>query len=351
MLRLAGASLAALAVGTIIGFLFSSYGEEQASVGKIRDWLVGGITGIAIAEAMERGQMVKTILDKFVPRPQGPEDFGLVTSMVIVYSALGFFLMFFNRELILNLWLAESRARRSKLEEAARAASAKLAEVSAEQPVTDPVTVSTEKGKGLGKDPDVREFIHLAEKALQKGAQLRSDESRKLGIAYYYDGQYDKAIPYLQQAHSLAPGDADIALKLATAFGEMGRQREAVSHLEELGKSPNAPAVVFKLLGYYLLWAPEWGEPKRLDDAVEHSRKYLSLQPDDGGAAFNQACGYSQLYGLTNDREMRKNALASLLRAISLHPVWKERARELTGDDADFASLRNDDEFKVITKK
>src|SRR2546426_683865 len=46
-----GLSLASFMVGCLVGFLFTSYGEESGTVGKIRDWVIGGITGLTIAKA------------------------------------------------------------------------------------------------------------------------------------------------------------------------------------------------------------------------------------------------------------------------------------------------------------
>jgi hypothetical protein len=49
-------------VGCLAGFLLTSYGQQEAAVGKVRDWLVGGLTGLTIAEA----SLIKNLLRKFV---------------------------------------------------------------------------------------------------------------------------------------------------------------------------------------------------------------------------------------------------------------------------------------------
>src|SRR5271165_5962059 len=108
---LIGLSLSSFMVGCVIGFLFTSYGEEAGTVGKIRDWLIAGIAGITIAKA----GAIKGLLVTFAVGP-GPSEFALVASVAILYSALGFFFMFFQRELIFNVLLAESRAERGRLE-------------------------------------------------------------------------------------------------------------------------------------------------------------------------------------------------------------------------------------------
>jgi hypothetical protein len=98
-------------VGCLVGFLFTSYGEESGTVGKIRDWLIGGITGLTIAKA----GAIKGLLLAFAAGP-GPSEFALTVSFAVVYAVLGFFFMFFQRELILNVVLAESRAERGRVD-------------------------------------------------------------------------------------------------------------------------------------------------------------------------------------------------------------------------------------------
>jgi hypothetical protein len=45
LVLVAGLSLAAFMVGCLVGFLFTSYGEEASTVGKVRDWVIGGYLG------------------------------------------------------------------------------------------------------------------------------------------------------------------------------------------------------------------------------------------------------------------------------------------------------------------
>jgi hypothetical protein len=51
LVLLLGLSLASSMVGCMTGFLFTSYGQEKDTIGKVRDWLLGGITGLTIAQA------------------------------------------------------------------------------------------------------------------------------------------------------------------------------------------------------------------------------------------------------------------------------------------------------------
>lgn len=110
-------SLASFMVGSLLGFLFSSFGEEGATLGKIRDWLIGGITALTVTNA----GAIKKVLVVFAAGP-GPTEFALTVGAAVFYAGLGFFFMFLQRELILNLLLAESRAERGRLDGSQQAA-------------------------------------------------------------------------------------------------------------------------------------------------------------------------------------------------------------------------------------
>ena len=104
-------SVASFMVGCLAGFLFTSYGEENATVGKVRDWVVGGLAGLPIAKVSS----LKALILAFA-NGAGPQQYALAVGVAITFSALGFFCMFFQRELILNVLLAKSRAERGSIE-------------------------------------------------------------------------------------------------------------------------------------------------------------------------------------------------------------------------------------------
>jgi hypothetical protein len=65
--------LSAFMVGCLVGFLFTSYGEEVGTVGKVRDWVIGGLAGLTIAKA----ESIKSLLMTFASGSQ-PNDFALI---------------------------------------------------------------------------------------------------------------------------------------------------------------------------------------------------------------------------------------------------------------------------------
>ena len=104
-------SLSSFTIGALAGFLFTSYGEETSTVGKVRDWLIGGLTGLTIAKV----GTIKSLLLTFAAGP-GPQEFAVAAGTAVTFLGLGFFFMFFQRELILNVLLAQSRAERGRVD-------------------------------------------------------------------------------------------------------------------------------------------------------------------------------------------------------------------------------------------
>src|SRR5258705_6315469 len=77
---LVGLSLASFMIGCLIGFLFTSYGEEVGTVGKVRDALIGAIAGLTIAKAPE----IKRLISIFAVGSDAGE-FPLMLSAAIIY--------------------------------------------------------------------------------------------------------------------------------------------------------------------------------------------------------------------------------------------------------------------------
>jgi hypothetical protein len=69
------------------------------------------VLGITVAKAAS----VKALLVTF-KIGDAQNEFALVASVAITYAAIGFFFMYFQRELILNVQLAQSRAERGRVE-------------------------------------------------------------------------------------------------------------------------------------------------------------------------------------------------------------------------------------------
>jgi tetratricopeptide (TPR) repeat protein len=359
-----GLSLAAFMVGCLVGFLFTSYGEEASTVGKVRDWLIGGITGLTIAKA----SAIKALLLTFAAGP-GPKEFALAASGAIVYSVLGFLFMFFQRELILNVMLAQSRAERGKLEgsnEAGQVIQRFLVKLPASvlsgvDDIDEITEVKEEEAKGLKAllySANVIEFLKQAEDAANGGA-ADWDVTSKTAYIYYYRTYFekvdkqlsiDKALEWILRALNMNPMHVDLTMKYADMLGASNEFDAAVAVLERLASRPEAPMLVKQWLGYFLLEVPS-----RLNDAIRYSQEYLKLFPDDQDAPFNMACAYAQMYcrdlissKKTTDPESdnRRKAIENLTEALRRDPNYADTVRtKWTAKGESFDCFTSDPEF------
>ena len=338
---LANLSFFSFATGAIVGFLFSSYGEEQASLGKIRDWLVGGLTGITIAEFMERGNLVRVLLQQFLPLRS---DLGLAIGTFVLYATVGCIAMFLNRELVWNPLLAKQRGVRRQLEELGTLTEEHVQAAGGQNVFFSPADQSDElKRPEELRAPAVEKYLATGGAAVAAGETLSTAQLMTLGDTHYLRKEYGKARQYYAQALQRTPDDAIVTMKVAQALWNEGQLQEAVQHLELARLGRNTPLDAYKLLGYYLLWFPH-----RLKDSVKYSEYYLQSKPEDQGARFNVACAFAQLYEFNKSAENRQTALDALRQVVAREPTWKAQAKTLTGDGGDFHSLENDAQFREL---
>jgi tetratricopeptide (TPR) repeat protein len=370
---LASLSVASFVVGCVLGFLFTSYGEESTTIGKVRDWLIGGITGIALSQALEQGGSIKRTLLVFALGP-GPNEFALAMSAAVTYTGLGFLFMFFQRELILNVLLAQSRAERGRLDGTNQAMFAiqqlliqlpaeVLSGVSDIDEVTD--KAEAERLRSLLYSPDVLKFLDQAELANRAGRTLDWDIVSKAAYIHHYRMYFEKASDkqkqarlaneWIKRALVLNPMHVDLTLKYVDVLEVDKQHTTSVSILKDLERRPDAPVLVKQWLGYYLLLLPN-----REEDAIKYSLLYLELMPGDSDALFNLACGYAQLYGRElKDKQLpefpasenRSKALFYLKQALQLDPDYVEIVRtKWVAKGESFEFLRSDREFLALTE-
>ncbi|SRR6266446_6875678 len=359
-------SLASFMIGCLIGFLFTSYGEEASTVGKVRDWLIGGLTGLTIAKA----SAIKALLVTFAAGA-GPSEFALAAGNSIVYVSLGFFFMFFQRELILNVLLAESRAVRGRVEGTKQAGEVtqRLLQalpasiLSGIDDATDKVDAQeTEKLRALLYSKDVQEFLDQAEEAVQAGKSVDWDVTSKAANLHYYrtyfeeekdkPAQIEKACAWVQRALAINPQHVDLAAKYADLLGMLDRDVEAAAILERIEMTPEAPAYIEQWLGYYLLYVPN-----RVDDAIRYSERYHARFPDESDTFFNIAYGYGKKYCAEvsargekpgTPHQYRDLALRNLKEGLRAQPDWVKTVRDKWMQGKNLGCLLHDAEFRSL---
>jgi hypothetical protein len=297
-------SLASLLVGSLIGFIFTSYNDEAGTVGKVKDWLIGALAGLTIVEF----KSIKGVLQVFA-LTHGPQDFALVTSTAIVFTVLGFFFMFFGRELIFNVPLAEARAKRSRVENTHEAGVVTLKLISAIPSSilvgiddADDLKNRAEENAKLAADldsQDVKTFLDQSEKALASGVPLDWDVISKVAYLQYYRAYLDKniekgaqqklAYTWIQRALVINPQHVDLMVKRADVLALMKRWKECVAILDTLRDRSECPLFVLQWLGYYALYLPG-----HEDEAIRASQTYLSLFPGSNESQRNIACAFAQ---------------------------------------------------------
>jgi tetratricopeptide (TPR) repeat protein len=367
-------SLASFMVGCLAGFLFTSYGEEAATVGKVKDWFIGGLAGLTIAKF----SALKFLLLTFAGGA-GPQPYALSVAVSITFATLGFFAMFFQRELILNVLLAESRDKRGRVE------GTKLAGIITHQLLAalPPSLLSgidnidetiarshkpeAERLRKLLDSEGVKKFLIEAEQSCVNGG-LDWDVVSKAAILHYYlvyfagadekDAQEVKAIEWITRALIMNPGHADLTAKYADVLAISGDYHQAIDTLERLDKSPEAPAYIRQWLGYFLLQVEE-----RQDDVIRYSEEYLKRYPNVTECYFNSARAYAQKYALAQrivDKEptdankvtsanLRRLTLDKIREALDAEPASEEAdSKKWVSDNIDFKCLNEDVEFQTL---
>lgn len=361
--------LATEGFGTVFGvffaFFFTSSGkEEEATLGKIRDWMLAGVTGAGAAEIMERGGSVKRLLLIFALGNQ-PGDFALTVSTVTLGFGGGFFFMFFQRELNLNVLLAKARALTARAE-GSESASIVLHELLSKLPVSLLTSISDVSNSGLSEEErknlgellhskEVAKFLELTKDRLNSGAPLDWDSISKTALIQYYktyfepkesrNSQIQEAEAWIQRALLIQPLHGPLTIAYSDLKAMQKDCASAARLLKDLIVGGDPPATALQLLGYYLLEANDDVE------SVRYSQMYLQLYPDDALTIFNLAYSYGRMFCNSPARtELRTRCLEFLSRGLILDPAHVIRIRE-TWIPEGFHCLQADEEFcDLLTK-
>jgi tetratricopeptide (TPR) repeat protein len=380
-------SLASFMVGCLAGFLFTSYDEEKETVGKVRDWLIGGITALTITQA----KSIKPLLQNFEVLNK-PQELALVMAMAVVYVGVGFFFMFLERELVINILLAAGRAERGRLEGTDHAGHVALQLIQALpanvlsgiKDVSDLDLDNEQALRAQLSSDNVKTFLKQADDACKTGAPIDWDVTSKVANLRYYctyfapddESRKTEAEParqWILRALNIDPLHADLTAKYADLLDLLGRTNETVNILMRLERSPEAPAYIRQWLGYYLLQID--GHHGHEDESIRFSSEYHRHFPDDTDTFFNLARAYARKYCQTRseieetrephsenrkqelerlEKEYRDKALDYLERGLNAQPKYRDKFREKwiekpEGNDHDWKCCFHLQRFQHIT--
>lgn len=365
---LTGLAAASFIVGSLIGFIFTTYGDESNTIGKVRDWAVGALAGFTIAKfsALHAVLLLFAITNTAA-------DYALTLAVALVFSGLGFYFMFFGRELLFNIPLAKKRAERFLIENTHQAGIITIqlnttlpSSVLMGDADADSLFESHPALKESLKSAAVTEFLEHAEQALAAGQSLDWDIVSKVANLQYYRAylaeedqrseQWEVALEWIMRALVLNPDHVDLTVKRADVLALLERYRETVAVLEGLYPRPDCPIFVEQWLGYYLLWIPG-----REDEAIQCCQSYLTRFPESNEALRNLASGYAQKACLTakktstpldkNSPEYKK-ALEHLQEIVLSNPEYLPTIRtQWVAPKGSFSCFGQDPGFLKIVAK
>jgi tetratricopeptide (TPR) repeat protein len=155
-----------------------------------------------------------------------------------------------------------------------------------------------------------------AESAYEKLQQLEPGSPEvyvALGLIYFQEGKYDRAVPALTRALRLKANPSKTDALLAMSLSELGRFREALPGLEKCFHQ--APDAEVKRMCGLQLERTDTGlqrDAKAVDVALEMDRLY----PDDPEVLYHSGRLYGNLAFVTVQR----------LAAVAPNSIWKQQA-------------------------
>ena len=367
---------ASFGAGSILGFVFTIFGDEKEPFGKIRDAIIAlasGITGVGLAKANDVGALLGSVHIFATDRDQ-TSSFSIL--IVIAYVVVGFFFMYFFRKLALNPALAEAGSAMERL-----TVSSHVSMITTNLPNTLPASLllgrdaiedvedlDQEEAERLRRDlfsEDVSRFLEECESNARKFGVMQPESVAMAARLHYYRTYFEKedtdqrnaqervAVDWAHRALMLDPTNPDLQIKLADLLQMQGAYDEAASLVERLERDTNSPQYIQQWLGYFLLFIPG-----RERDAIRHSMNYHARFPDDSSALYNAACGYAQIYATEIrekkvaqflESENRLESLKLLAQAIADDSELAKLARKHSEPTASFDALAKDVDFLDLT--
>ena len=316
--------------------------------------VIGGFT-IADLSRTTNGAIVGAL--RSLASAAGLPGIGLVSTVVVFFGAVGFVLMFVNRQYVLK----PAIARRADIEEKQKQLQAFVAEIQSVQVSVDPFerSMQTAADESMLSVDDREKRVELLEQEKKRllmvlenfnGALSNTELFQSLPLetirayakACVRADKLDTAELILRQARSIGPDNTDLIFQLAIVLTARGRYEEALAHLSYLVHLPSVRVGNYKLIGYVGLFIPG-----RLDEAEDASRKYLAIYPDDAGAKLNLACALGQR-GPASPK--RGDAIRLLREVIHNQPAARPFVMNLSKGGGDFSAWTGDREFDETVK-
>lgn len=144
----------------------------------------------------------------------------------------------------------------------------------------------------------------------------------RAGTALLEQGKASDALPYLKEAHELAPDNFDAAFNLSGAFILAGKFSKAVPILEGLSEREPDNAMIWTNLGAAYLGNPVLAVSRHQQKAIDAFKRALEIDPKATSVAYNIGLIY-------RDRDEREKAIYWFREALKADPRDQDARRIL----------------------
>jgi tetratricopeptide (TPR) repeat protein len=327
-------AVAAHSAGSIVGFVYSTFGDEVERFSSFSTFFNGLLGGVVLTDLAKENSTIRALVRSIAASAGlAPGGGGIVVLIFVMFGVLGFFTTYINKKLFLNVLTARQDKALSdilKSREVLKKMELPVGDLGSPAP---PLTREQAKA--------VRDIVTNPNAGKVAGAEAMKADAKAFRVAK----KLGEAERILRAADQLYPDDPEIPLALADVLIASRRPLEALPFLMRLQKLPNPPPKAWKLLGYASMF-----HPSLRDDAEAATKKYLAREPDDVYAMVNLACVYGQRG--TSDPANRA-ALIEVLERIGRHPQAtraREKIRNLTEDGGHFDAWASDADFIRLTR-
>lgn len=149
----------------------------------------------------------------------------------------------------------------------------------------------------------------LADWSEKSKKEARADKLFRQGMNWYWSKNYEKAVPCLEEATKLNPGDADAFFYLGVAYGDMGlKQKEIDAYKQAIKINPDHADANYDLgvaCGYLGRW----------QEAADAFKEAVRINPDDAEASNNLGVAFKNL-------GRYEEAVAACKQAVSIKPDY-----------------------------
>lgn len=322
-------------VGVLIGFVASipspmKHGGEKVElegglVSETGKWVSSAIVGGSLAAIALEGKNFLIWLAMSLDQNEG-----VLLLIIVLFSILGFLLMYFTRRIILNIVLAKAQEELK----------AKLRDI---------WMVTCWEGKTIGRTPEEipDEFHEAVQRLASEKIKEPLEEYEGLlaqGIALKLKGDLEGSKDFLIRASKASPTDYRVFAWLGSTHYELEETEKALKNIQ-IAESLKSKALE---PGYLRLYAQVSYACEEYQKAINYYLEYENKYPHDAQARFELAKAYARYGASSKDNEANNNAIEALGAAVERSASLKEAAAEEAKEVGAFSHLVDNKEFKTI---